>query len=165
MIRPVWNLLTFGSAVVGVMMACSMSHDRATVDAAPLDSAPAADSIHDAAAADPVATDLQRVRTADTDVAQLETGFSGFTDLELLVAGPFVLTDAHSRNPAHLVVASNAACTMRLGTLVTITDTSPLTGGRLFIKAGTYLCMESDGTATFVSWSGFRPYATPAATR
>jgi hypothetical protein len=167
--------LTFASSVLGVMLACSMSHDNTQVDAASSIDAPA--HVTDAAATDPVVIDRSRVRTADTDADQLETGSFLITatpaETTVKVAdGPFVATDfmatgASSVWSLRLFVSSSTDCKTRATGAFSLSFSSNETahGTKLFAKAGQFLCVSLYGGGGSVSgnvtWAGFHPYAAP----
>jgi hypothetical protein len=113
-----------------------------------------------------------RVVTADTDVAQMETGqilnLYRVDPPTEIVEGPLVITDlwtsplaerdppvarAHFRPIGEPCLPSRATASFTLAEGETV---MPIHGARLFLPAGHSLCGESSYVR--VSWAGFRPY-------
>jgi hypothetical protein len=134
-------------------------------------------------AAEPAAA--QRVVTADTDAAQLVSGYVSawestkqFTNepseptygYAPLTTGPFVLTDSSG---GWLYIIAGDACTpptnairgwpFAWGARWIYGSDAPISGGRHAVAQGEVLCTYVWATATLYSpalaWSGFRPYA------
>lgn len=158
------------------MLACSMGHDNPRVDAAP--PSPTGDAPSSAgpdAAAEPVVVDRARVRTADTDADQLDTGSfsisaaSPMTTFVKVTSGPFVLTDFITKTSDRswlldLYVSSNAECTGAGEFRQAIDPNESFHGAKLFVKADRFLCVSlfsGDVASGGVTWAGYHPYAAP----
>lgn len=173
-----FSALTFSAAVIGVMLACCMSHDNTQVNAAPAD---APSQVGSDAAVDPVVVvDRARARTADTDADQLETGTfsisasSSMTTKVKVADGPFVLTDfAVKANQStwtlSLFVSSGPECSPYTGGAGALSQSFSANesdhGTKLFAKAGQFLCVSltdfGDSAFGTVTWAGFHPYTAP----
>ena len=143
------------------------------------------DGVGYAHAAEPAAA--QRVLTADTDAAQLVTGYVGtweatrqFADepgeptygYAPVIEGPFVLTDTSG---GWLYIVSAASCAppsdasrgwpYAWGARWIYGDDAAVSGARHAVGPGEILCTYVWSTDTLYSpslaWSGFKPYSAP----
>ena len=120
-------------------------------------------SVQQALADDEHAT---KTKTADTDKAQLRSGFvSASVEVKKIISGPFVLTDVHvlpnqSGATSTLFTVSGATCPTTIDGDITLFFRDNafgdyVDGARYIVPNGKSLCALA---GINVSWAGFVPY-------
>jgi hypothetical protein len=152
---------------IAVAIACK-STATSTVDAHAADSIAGDVASTDAPLQETTVPDRLRVRTADSDVDQLEEGSKGVPGRNLpilVVAGPIVITDVWPTGSTtglgfSLGTAEDCSGLVTRGQVALRHLGTPIHNVRVAVKAGEFLCISnvSDSFANF-EWSGYRPYA------
>ena len=115
-----------------------------------------------------------RAASADTDPAQLISGFESVVDMGTKLAdGPLVLTDARAvnaesgTNGVAVYAVTGGDCTtgpkryivdLLQDNVVRGPGIESMHGARYFVAAGETLCGERTRNLGKISWAGFRPY-------